>query len=462
MGNKLYDCCGEKLKEAEINRIRLEDSKKLQKFEANVEKSKAHNILKLDPPTEVLETKSQEIFENNQYSSVISINQKLRKNSTIEDENKEEEEKIQKQNIICTNSFLQNSDKKDVLITDVNTIQPKIYHIIKEKILKEFYVNPNDIYNVNLDSFMNQKVKTTYNKYGDVLEDPYLEEHFKTLLKKDSNCKSFAAVFINKNEKKEIYFGNWEINSDLINLEDISQNIENLTSILKFNGFGRFIKDDNSVLEGIFKDGELEGPGRVIISNGDFYKGIYQNGFLNDIGIFLDFAGNLYNGQFQLNRMTGYGEETFVDNSCFKGDYKNDKKNGKGKFTWSDGSYYEGELKDNKLHGKGIYQWASGLRYEGEWFQGAMQGQGMILTKNGQYFEGQFQNNKKEGFGLFWWNDKKYFLGFWQDGVQHGHGKYFKEGKLSIGNWKNGKFEKHLEKEQINFPDFNFHKRVSL
>ena len=119
-------------------------------------------------------------------------------------------------------------------------------------------------------------------------------------------------------------------------------------------------------------------------------------------------------------------------------------------------------MKENHFHGQGLYEWASGLKYNGHWEKGLMEGEGIITTKNGDYYEGEFKNNKKDGLGLFWWNERKYYLGYWKQGVQHGNGKFFKEGKLMIGTWMNGKFKEHKAEDEVRLPEKTFNKVVTF
>ena len=329
---------------------------------------------------------------------------------------------------------------------------------VNHHILKEFLLNPESTDQIDINSLLESKVKETRSKSGKINEDCYLKPLFLNVTNDGNNQINISPVWIDKEKKNEIYFGQWKLNKNI----DINKNIKNLNTIMNFNGFGILIKEDKSISEGIFKDGELQGPGRVILANGDLLKGNFTKGLLNDEGIFIDYSGNEYKGMFKDNVMDGKGEEYFVDKSFFKGEYVKNKKNGKGKFVWGDGSFYEGDLVNNNLDGKGIYKWASGLHYEGEWCKGLMQGNGILKTSIGEYYEGEFKDNKKHGFGLFWWNENKYFVGYWKDGLQDGQGKFFKNEKKMIGTWKKGKFENHLEQDEIYFPKFEFKKIVKF
>jgi hypothetical protein len=453
MGNNLAFCCkqNDKVEGQEINRMNFQEYKRHERYEETIDKSKGERVLSNEAPAEYIQNKSQEIFENRQFNSMLPVSGQTN-NPEIDNEPIENPQEYQER----YTSLYQSYHAKDDEFHDHKPAPKGIE--IDNIFLKEFYVNHINPDDVNLDQYLNSKVLQIKKKNANLKEDLYFNKQFDDKIHDDKVNLNIAPVYIDKVRRNEIYYGSW----NLLKNAEISHSIQNLKSIMKFNGYGVYIKEDKSIIEGIFHEGELDGPGRVIVANGDLFKGIYQNGFLNNKGIFIDFAGNIYEGDFKLNIMEGFGKETFVDGSSFEGEYKRNKKNGKGKFVWNDGSYYHGELQDNNLHGKGIYSWASGLKYEGDWSKGAMHGSGVITTPNGDYYEGGFKDNKKDGFGLFWWNERKYYLGFWQDGLQHGNGKFFKEGKLMIGSWNKGKFEKHLEKEQIKFPDFKFNKRVSF
>lgn len=462
MGNQIGLCCRQEAgNEAnEINRnIYKDNSYKLGTFEEKIDAAKAFNEPKTTERFNMgIQGKSQEIFQNAKFPDMDNYNKEGPEAFLVQtpmELNEKFSNNVNQYNPkISTEKFVSNGNYN-------SAPKPEEFTFTHE-FLFPYLVNQEDVNDVDLEKFLNDKVRATRRKHGDIREDTYLKNLF---LKVNVNDKSqgqiiIPPVYIDRIRRDEIYSGSWK---EVKSLEMPVENIQNLKSISKFNGFGTLVKADKSVVEGYFREGELDGPGRIIVANGDLFKGIYQNGFLNDNGVFIDFAGNIYEGKFKLNIMDGYGEERFTDNSYFKGDYKSNKKNGKGKFVWTDGSYYEGELQENSLHGKGTYQWSSGLRYEGEWVKGSMTGRGIITTPNGDYYEGEFKENKKDGFGLFWWNEKKYYLGYWKDGQQHGNGKFFKEGKLMIGYWNRGKFEKHLENEMLKFPPgVHFNKKVSF
>ena len=328
-----------------------------------------------------------------------------------------------------------------------------------EALIQNFLVGETPDSEVKLDQFFSERVLAA--KSSKNTNETYTQDYNQVLASPEfngDNMVTLPPVYVDKENKQEIYKGSW-----IVDNKDIQEGGENnLNSNMKFHGYGTYIKSDKTVQEGIFRHGELDGPGKTYVNNGDTFIGNYEKGMLNNKGVFVDVAGDVYEGEFKDNIMEGQGQETFVDGSAFKGEYKGNKKNGEGKFVWADGSFYLGSLKDNHFHGLGLYEWASGLKYNGQWEKGLMEGEGIITTKNGDYYEGEFKNNKKDGLGLFWWNERKYYLGNWKQGVQHGDGKFFKEGKLMIGTWLNGKFKQHKDMDQVRIPEKTFDKVVTF
>lgn len=427
MGNQIQTCCSDtKDTTNEINRQRKDEEDYIIRAKGGHRTSNG--------PAPFIEQKSNEIFENQEISDI-----KNQGNDTPNDLNN------------LNGNFNSESNLEAFRKSEFKP---------NEALISNFLVSQSQKGNVNLDEFMCDKVLKA--KSSKNVNDIYTQDFSQELNQPEfsgDNIVELPAVFLDKDKKTEIYKGSWIIvNKDIQEGEEIL----NLNSNMKFHGYGVYIKKDNTVQEGIFRYGELDGPGKIYVNNGDTFIGNYEKGLLNNKGVFVDFAGDVYEGDFRDNIMEGNGQETFIDGSSFKGEYKNNKKNGKGKFIWGDGSFYQGDLLDNHFHGHGIYEWASGLKYKGQWEKGLMEGEGIITTKNGDYYEGDFKNNKKDGLGLFWWNERKYYLGYWKQGVQHGEGKFFKDGKLMIGTWQNGKFKSHLDKNEIRLPERKFNKNITF
>jgi len=428
MGNQLQTCCGDtKDTTNEISRNRREDE------EESIGRAKGH--LRSVEPAPFIEQKSHEIFENQEISEI-----KNHVNDTPQGINNINGNFNSESNM---DAFRKGEFKAD------------------EALISNFLVAKSpDQLDVNLEEFMCDKVLKT--KSSKNVNEIYTQDYTQFLNQPEftgDNIVDLPAVFLDKEKKNEIYKGSWIIDSKEI---QEGEEITNLNSNMRFHGYGIYIKKDNTVQEGVFRYGVLDGPGKTFVNNVDTFIGNYEKGLLNNKGVFVDFAGDVYEGEFRDNVMEGMGQETFIDGSSFKGEYKDNKKNGKGKFVWADGSFYQGELLDNHFHGYGVYEWASGLKYRGYWDKGLMEGEGIITTKNGDYYEGDFKNNKKDGLGLFWWNERKYYLGYWKKGVQHGQGKFFKDGKLMVGIWQNGKFKEHLDRNALEIPERKFGKNITF
>ena len=423
MGNQLQGCCTDtKDTTNEISGIKKEDEE-----EDNIGRAKGGNTRSV-AAAPFIEQQSQEIFENREINNQANNTPQGydNVNGNFNSEN--------------LNNFQKAEFKPD------------------EALISNFLISPSQKADVNLDEFLSENVQKA--KSSTKISEIYTPDYASALNQpefKGDNIVELPPVYTDKEKKSEIYKGSWIIDKEIQEGE-----VSNLNSNMKFHGFGTYIKKDCSVQEGIFRYGELDGPGKTYVNNGDTFTGNYEKGMLNDKGVFVDFAGDVYEGEFKANIMEGQGKETFIDGSAFEGEYKDNKKNGEGTFVWSDNSFYQGELKDNHFHGHGVYEWASGLKYDGKWEKGLMEGEGIITTKNGDYYEGEFKNNKKDGLGLFWWSEKKYYLGYWKQGVQHGDGKFFKEGKVMIGSWMNGKFKNHKKNEEIRLPERKFNKEITF
>ena len=428
MGNQLQGCCSDtKDTTNEISGV----NKKQYEEEESVGRAKGGHTRSVEPAAPFIEQQSREIFETQEISDIKNhANDNNNINGNFNSEN------------LDNNAFQKAEFKPD------------------EALISNFLISPSQKADVNLDEYLDEKVLKAKNSKN--ASEIYTQDYSSVLNNAEfqgDDMVELPPVYLDKEKKNEIYKGSWIIEKKEI---PDGEEVNCLNSNMKFHGFGTFIKSDATVQEGIFRYGALDGPGKTYVNNGDTFIGNYEKGMLNNKGVFVDFAGDVYEGEFKDNIMEGIGQETFIDGSAFRGEYKNNKKNGQGKFVWGDSSFYQGDLKDNHFHGQGVYEWASGLKYNGQWEKGLMEGEGIITTKNGDYYEGEFKNNKKDGLGLFWWSEKKYYLGYWKQGVQHGDGKFFKEGKLMIGTWMNGKFKSHKDKNDIRLPERQFNKEITF
>ena len=70
----------------------------------------------------------------------------------------------------------------------------------------------------------------------------------------------------------------------------------NLNNFKKPDGFGRMICSDNSIHEGVFKNGQPHGYGRNIMANGSVYVGSFNKGLRSGKGCLTDKDGTCRNG----------------------------------------------------------------------------------------------------------------------------------------------------------------------
>lgn len=106
------------------------------------------------------------------------------------------------------------------------------------------------------------------------------------------------------------------------------------------------------------------------------------------------------------NKEKGVLYESFVDGEWVwyeNGDENNNK--------------YVGEIVNNIPNGQGTLNFPNGDKYIGEYKDGYWNGQGTYTLINGDKYEGGWKDNKKHGKGIF---------------------TYGKEGRVHVGEWKNG------------------------
>jgi len=70
----------------------------------------------------------------------------------------------------------------------------------------------------------------------------------------------------------------------------------NLNSFKKADGFGRMVCSDNTIHEGIFKNGQPHGYGRKIMPNGSIFVGNFNKGLRSGKGCLTDKDGTCKNG----------------------------------------------------------------------------------------------------------------------------------------------------------------------
>lgn len=72
--------------------------------------------------------------------------------------------------------------------------------------------------------------------------------------------------------------------------------VGNLNSFNKPDGFGRMIFSDNTIHEGVFKNGQPQGFGRRFLPNESIFVGNYNQGLRSGKGALTDKDGTIRSG----------------------------------------------------------------------------------------------------------------------------------------------------------------------
>ena len=243
---------------------------------------------------------------------------------------------------------------------------------------------------------------------------------------------SFPIKFENNN----VYYGNWNENSEM-------------------EGYGvYYINDQKVVTEGIWIKGNII-FGRIFFPNGDIYEGEMKNSVPDGKGKISFSNGENYIGDFVLGEMTGNGTFIFADKTIYKGGIKNGVFNNEGILKWNNGTEYHGYFVDSLLCGKGKIFNIQGEEYDGDFDKNEFNGHGIYLFNNGDQYEGNFEYGIKKGKGRYKRNDKITFEGFWNDDLPNGKGTISYKGNKIKGYWRNGTLIGSPEIEEGNIEIFN-------
>lgn len=140
-------------------------------------------------------------------------------------------------------------------------------------------------------------------------------------------------------------------------------------------------------------------------------------------------------------------------------------------YYYDNGTYYEGEidsrlrkngdgslyLEDRVITGKfiddsisvGIIIYDNGDVYEGQIVKYMAHGKGEKRFFNGDKYIGTFKLDKLDGEGSLMMATKETYKGQFKHGVYHGKGRYTKDGVLTQGEYKYGKYIKYLPSSEF-------------
>lgn len=207
-------------------------------------------------------------------------------------------------------------------------------------------------------------------------------------------------------------------------------------------GIGRVIYESGPIIEGYFKDDNLEGDTRIIKENGDYFVGKFVKGKAEGKGKYCKNGGEEYDGEFKGDKPHGKGFLKYANGNKYDGTFVDGLRDGKGKFVFFNKDTYEGDFARGEFNGKGVYMWHNeGKKYDGDWRDGKMEGKGKFTWKDGRSYEGGYKAGQKSGHGVMSFTGGYKYDGEWLNGKQHGAGKLVgPDGKtVSEGKWDNGK-----------------------
>lgn len=200
----------------------------------------------------------------------------------------------------------------------------------------------------------------------------------------------------------------------------------------KPDGFGELNLEDAKIsYKGNFNNNKVEGIGRLN-SNDYIYYGQWIGNKFNGYGRIMkrDFA--LYEGLFVKDRREGCGVEIYKNSDVYLGEFKNDARCGLGTYFFQNGGFYYGFFKNNMRDGFGIlYDKRSNILYRGYWKMDKKEGRGIEFYRNESKYNGYFENNMRNGIGFMEYNKNLLYMGEWRNNQKHGSGK-LDVGKKSV------------------------------
>lgn len=199
-----------------------------------------------------------------------------------------------------------------------------------------------------------------------------------------------------------------------------------------YHGKGKlqFTTGPIKVMEGTWKDGELEGDKCMIeYENGDKYFGSVKKSQKDGIGAYVCFDKTFYNCQWKNDKKNGRGTCVKSDRTVIKCKWIDDLAYGPYKIIFDNGNVFTGNLISYEpMCGNGTLKYPSGSKYIGDICCGRCSGFGIYVHKSKDCYDG----------------DK--YIGYWRDNKLYGQATYFCEfGKYSCTTfWIDGMMNKSI------------------
>jgi len=172
----------------------------------------------------------------------------------------------------------------------------------------------------------------------------------------------------------------------------------------KYHGAGLYHYKNGNVLEGKWKEGQLNGDAVLKKTDGSSYKRIYKDDEV--------IKEQILTARTDTKKVIDYG-----DGDKYEGEVnKAGEPHGRGTMFYKDGSRHEGEYLNGSRNGHGVFYYSTGDRYDGEWKDGVYDGHGIICYKDGDIFECDFKEGKENGYGLFICTDGRILRQVWENG----------------------------------------------
>lgn len=228
----------------------------------------------------------------------------------------------------------------------------------------------------------------------------------------------------------------------------------------KPNGFLNWYKNGVLYYSGEWADGNFHGKGVLYKEDGTVKEGTWNNGELIQTHCEVKTDTGLYKGYVLSGKPDGMGLMQYNDSSCYKGEWKEGKWNGEGSFcsqtdsiigNWDKGILngtaewrserftYNGDFFNNMPDGIGYINLSDSSFYEGGWMEGLRNGFGYMTFPNCDTYLGEWDDNKFNGIGTYTFKESgDCYEGEWKGGLQHGIGIYTSNNLEYAGNWEEG------------------------